>query len=81
MLIVAENVPEEVAVTVAGVVISCIPSNFIVMVLLALKPEPETVTVVPAGPEVGDSVIVIPDEDDMLNVAVAVTKPSVADTV
>jgi len=55
---VAVNVPVDDVVTVAGVVASEVVSNFIVMVLLALKPEPETVTVVPPVPALGESVSV-----------------------
>jgi hypothetical protein len=69
--------PDAVAVTVAGFVVTVVLSNFIVIVLLAPKPEPDTVTVVPTAPEVGDIVTVPPT----VNVAVAVLVPPVAVTV
>jgi hypothetical protein len=43
---VAENAPDELVVTVGGVVTSVVLSNFTVIVLLGLKLEPEIVTVV-----------------------------------
>jgi len=70
MLIVAENVPFEDVVTLAGVVASVTESNFIVIALLALNPEPVTVTVMPGAPEVGDTVMVV--TIDTLSVADAV---------
>lgn len=44
-------------VTVEGVVTIVVPPSFMVIVEVAVKPEPETVTVVPTGPDVGFSVI------------------------
>ncbi len=43
--------------TVVGEVVSVVPSNFIVIVDEAANPVPDTVTVVPVGPPVGDRVI------------------------
>jgi hypothetical protein len=57
MVIVAENVPVDVVVTVDGVVVIGLLSNLIVIVLLAPKLEPDIVTVVPAVPLVGDKLI------------------------
>lgn len=54
------NVPDELVVIVAGEVVTVVLSNFIVIVLLAPKPEPDTVTVVPTMPEVGDIVTIAP---------------------
>jgi len=62
---------------VAGLVVTVVLSNFIVIVLLAPKLEPDTVTVVPTAPEVGDIVTVPPT----VKVAVAVLVPPVAVTV
>ena len=45
--------PDESVVTVAGLVVTALPSYVIVMVDEAAKPEPDAVTVVPAGPDVG----------------------------
>ena len=53
--------PVLLEVTVAGLVVTVVPSNFIVMATLAVNLEPETVTAVPAGLVVGDSVIVAGD--------------------
>lgn len=55
IVVVVENVPVLVEVAVVNGVVS----NFIVIVLLAPKLEPEIVTVVPVGPEVGDKVIAV----------------------
>ena len=55
--IVAENVPVLDDVTVAGVVVIMLLSNCIVIVLLASKLEPHTVTVVPVIPLAGNRVI------------------------
>ena len=57
MVAVKEPVFEEV--TVVGLVVIGLLSNFIVIVLLAPKLEPEIVTIVPVGPEVGDKVIAV----------------------
>jgi hypothetical protein len=57
IVIVAENVPVLDDVTVVGVVVIMLLSNFMVIVLLASKLEPDTVTVVPVIPLVGDRVI------------------------
>jgi hypothetical protein len=57
IVIVAENVPVFVDVTVLGFVVILLLSNFIVMVLLTPKFEPETVTAVPVVPLVGERVI------------------------
>ena len=51
--VLALNEPTEDVVIVAGDVVCAVPSNFIVIVLLAAKPVPVTVTVVPTGPLVG----------------------------
>lgn len=59
MIVIPENEPLLVEVTVVGVVVNGVVSNFIVIVLLAPKLEPEIVTVVPVGPEVGDKVIAV----------------------
>lgn len=80
IVIVAENVPEELAVTLDGVVVIVLVSNFRVILLLTVNPEPETVTELPAAPEVGLNVTVVTDEIT-LNVADAVAVLSVADTV
>jgi len=53
-------------------------SNFIVIVALGAKFVPETVTTVPAAPEVGESVIAVATT---VNVLDAVNVPSVADMV
>ena len=58
MVIVAVNVPVEVVVMLAGTVATAVASNFVVMLLLGLNPEPVTVTTVPPIPTLGDSVIV-----------------------
>jgi hypothetical protein len=50
---VAEKVPVEVVVTVAGLVVTAEPSNVILTVDEAPKLEPVTVTVVPVAPEAG----------------------------
>lgn len=70
IVIVAVNVPLEVVVTVAGVVVNAVESNFIVTALFVLKLEPVTVTLAPLLPAFGDNVIV-PDTST-LKVAVAV---------
>ena len=43
--------------TVVGAVVWVVPSYFIVIVDEAANPVPDTVTVVPVGPPVGDRVI------------------------
>jgi len=55
---VALKLPDVLVVIVSGEVTSAFVSNFIVTVLLALKPEPEIMTALPPIPAVGDSVIV-----------------------
>ena len=79
IVIVAEKVPEVLAIRPAGVVAIAVESNFIVTVPLAVKLDPEIVTEVPAAPEVGDNVIVA--DEDTLKIADPVIVPSVADTV
>lgn len=75
----AENPPEDVVVTLEGEVVSIVESNLTVIVLTALKPEPETVTTVVGEPLLGDRVI---DGDVVtLNIADAVLAPPVAVTV
>jgi hypothetical protein len=69
--------PDAELVTVAGFVVTVVLSNFTVIVLLAPKPDPVSVTVVPMMPDVGDSVIVPPT----VKVAVAVLVPPVTVTV
>ena len=71
--------PEELVVTVPGLVVLVDPSNFIVILDVAAKLEPVTVTVTPAGPDVGFNVI----EAATLTVKVAeaVLVPSVTLTV
>jgi len=79
IVIVAEKVPEVLAIRPAGEVAIAVESNFIVTVPLAVKLDPEIVTEVPATPEVGDNVIVA--DEDTLKIADPVIVPSVADTV
>ncbi|MFY3741729.1 MAG: hypothetical protein HMLIMOIP_002189 [Candidatus Nitrosomirales archaeon] len=79
MVTVAENVPDEVVVIVAGEVTSAVESNFTVTTLFGENPEPVTVSAIPAAPEVGD--IDINDIPETLNIPVAVNVPSIADTV
>jgi hypothetical protein len=69
ILIVAVNVPLVEVVTSAGVVASVVPSNLIVIWLLAVKSEPVTVMDAPRLPVSGDNVI-LPD-NSTLNVSVA----------
>jgi len=78
-VIVAENVPDAVAVILAGVVAIVVVSNFTVTLLLAVNPEPEIVTEVLTPPEVGDSVMVA--DGDTVKIADPVIVPSDADTV
>jgi hypothetical protein len=61
-------------VTVAGDVVTAEPANVMVTVLEAAKPEPETVTVVPAGPEDGLKAMACAT----VKVALSVLTPSVA---
>jgi hypothetical protein len=70
---VAEKAPAAVVVTQAGTVVCAAPLNFIVMVEVAAKPAPVTVTVVLTGPEVGDRVI----DEVTVNVADAVSPGTV----
>ncbi len=56
-MIVAENEPDEPAAILAGVVVNVVVPSFIVIVAPTVKPVPEMVTVVPATPDVGESVI------------------------
>jgi hypothetical protein len=76
---VAEKVPVEVLVMVAGVVVTLVPLSLTVTVEDDGKWEPATVTWVPGGPEVGDSVM--EGGDITVNVAVLVAAPLVAFTV
>lgn len=57
----ALKLPVLLEVIVEGVVLTVVLSNFIVIPVLLANLEPETVTIVPAGPLVGDSVIVAGD--------------------
>lgn len=77
--IVAENIPDGFAITL-GVIVIVLVSNFIVILLPPVKPEPEIVTEVPTAPEVGVNVIVA-DATDTLKIADPVIVPSVAFTV
>jgi hypothetical protein len=70
---VAVKPPAADEVTVAGTVVTVAPLNVIVMVEVAAKLAPVTVTVVPIGPWVGDRVIV----GVTLNVADAVSAETV----
>jgi hypothetical protein len=73
-----ENDPEVSVVTVAGLVVSGTPSYVNVTVWEAIRPEPDIVTVVPTGPNVGDNV----SDDVTVNVADAMLlKLSTATTV
>ncbi len=58
IVIEAVKVPVEDDVTVVGVVVNVVLSNFIVTALLGLKLEPVTDTLAPRLPAVGDNVIV-----------------------
>jgi hypothetical protein len=78
-VIVAEKVPELLAIIVAGVVATVFESNFIATLAFAVKPDPATVTVLPVAPEVGDNVTLA--VEDTLMIADPVMVPSVADTV
>jgi hypothetical protein len=77
---VAEKVPVAVLVNDAGFVVTVVLSSFIVIALLALKLDPETVTGVLGWVALGESVIVagmitLKDADDVfaaLSVAVIV---------
>jgi hypothetical protein len=80
MVIVAENVPVDVVVTVDGVVVNGLLSNLIVIAVLAAKLLPDTVTTVPVGPEVGESVMPVAVVVTV-NIADSVFVPSVADTI
>lgn len=53
----AEKVPVEVLVIVAGLVVTAAPSNVILTIDEAPKLEPVTVTVAPVAPDAGFSVI------------------------
>jgi hypothetical protein len=75
----AENVPDELVVMLDGVVAIVLASNFIVMLLLAVNPEPDIDTEVLTAPEVGVSVMVA--DGFTVNVADPVIVPSVAETV
>ncbi len=74
----AENAPEEFAAMFVGVVVNGKVSNFIVMLVFGVKPTPLTVTVEPAFPDVGESVMAVAKT---VNVADFVFVLSVADTV
>jgi hypothetical protein len=78
-VMVAENVPDEEVVILAGAVTSVVESNFIVITLFPENPEPVTVNAVPTAPEVGDIATI--DDPETLNIPDAVNVPSVADTV
>jgi len=54
---VALKLPELLEVIVEGFVVTVLLSNFIVMRVLAANLVPDTATVVPAWPPVGESVI------------------------
>jgi hypothetical protein len=58
---VAVKVPVDVVIMLAGLVVTVLPSNFIVTGVLAGKFEPVTVTVEPVAPLDGFSVTVSPD--------------------
>ena len=47
--------PEASVVTVAGLVVTMVPSYFIASVECAAKPEPDTLTAVPTGADDGES--------------------------
>ena len=53
----ALKLPELLDVIVDGLVVTALPSNLIVMRVLEANLVPDTVTVVPARPAVGDRVI------------------------
>ncbi|MFY3740709.1 MAG: hypothetical protein HMLIMOIP_001152 [Candidatus Nitrosomirales archaeon] len=78
IVIAAENAPDELAVMLDGVVAIVLASNFTVMLLLAVNPEPEIETEVLTPPEVGVSVIVA--DGFAVKVADPVRVPSVAET-
>ena len=59
MVIVAVKEPVFDEVAGVGLVVIALLSNFIVIVLVGPKLEPETKTVVPTGPEAGDKVTVV----------------------
>ena len=70
----AVKAPKADVVTVAGMVVTVAPLNFIVIVEEEAKLAPVTVTVVPTGPCMGDRLIV---EVVTVNVAVAVSAGTV----
>jgi hypothetical protein len=72
----AENEPDELATKFEGVVDKIVVSNFIVTLAPAAKPVPETATLVPTIPEVGEIVIAV---TTTANVVDSVFVPSVAD--
>jgi hypothetical protein len=78
-VIAAENVPDELVVMLDGVVAIVLLSNFMVMLLLAVNPEPAIETAVLTPPEVGVSVIVA--DGFTVKLADPVRIPSVAETV
>ena len=79
MVAVKEPVFEEV--TVVGLVVIGLLSNFIVIAVLAAKLTPRIVTTVPTGPEVGDNVIPLAVPLVTVNVVDSVFAPSVADII
>lgn len=81
IVIVAENVPDALVIILAGVVVSVAESNFIVMLLLAVKLDPEIVTEIPVPPEAGFSVTVADEDTDTVKIADPVMVPSVTCTV
>jgi hypothetical protein len=74
MVKVALKLPEPLVITVAGKVKRKVEPSFIVTILLALKPKPETVTVLPTLAIVGDSVILV--EVPTVNVADPILPPA-----
>ena len=78
-VIAAENEPDELVVMLDGVVAIVLLSNFTVMLLLAVNPEPAIETELLTAPEVGVSVIVA--DGFTVKVADPVMVPSVAETV
>jgi hypothetical protein len=78
IVIAAENAPDELVVMLDGVVAIVLASNFTVMLLLAVNPEPEIETEVLTPPDVGVSVIVA--DGFTVKVADPVRVPSVAET-
>jgi hypothetical protein len=67
---VAVNVPVELVVTLAGLVVIAAPSSFTLTAVLAAKPLPVIVTILPTEALVGESVILSAAEPSVENVAV-----------